>query len=96
MKEESTWREHRFPSINMCCGYDASNEHRLSVAVVATGGGEHGEDGVLEDEFELLLSFFFSPSQALSCILLRPTFVEFIFTGMIHLQRKPRTKQITN
>lgn len=65
--------------------------------MVAANGGEHDEDDELDDElenlFERLLNFFFSPSHALSSILLWwcPTLVEFKLTGMMQWQIKPKT-----
>lgn len=63
------------------------------------GGDDEGdedddEEDILANLLDELLSFFFSASRSLSSILWWPTFVEFKLTGMMHLQRKPKTEQI--
>lgn len=70
---------------------------RVLLLVVVTNGGEHDEDGDDESDdgvslLERLLSFFFSPSPALSSIRWWPTLVEFKFTGIMQLQNKPKAR----
>ena len=70
----------------------------LLLLEVVTRGGEHDEDEDGDDEsedgvslLERLLSFFFSPSPALSSIRWCPILVEFKLTGIMQLQNKPTT-----